>query len=135
MILVDTSAWVEYDRATGSPVDRRLRQLIADTDLVAVSEPITMEVVAGARNQAREDQLRRLMARFSLIRFDGAVHCDAAARLYRQCRREGVTPRGLIDCMIAAIAIDADVPVLTHDRDLAAIAGVTDLRLDGASLT
>ena len=32
VILVDTSAWVEFDRATVSAVDRRLRSLIADTD-------------------------------------------------------------------------------------------------------
>jgi hypothetical protein len=29
VILADTSAWVEYDRATGSPVDHRLTELIA----------------------------------------------------------------------------------------------------------
>jgi hypothetical protein len=32
MIRVDTSAWVEYDRATGSPVDTRLTELIATAD-------------------------------------------------------------------------------------------------------
>lgn len=30
MILADTSAWIEYDRATGSAVHRRMRQLIAE---------------------------------------------------------------------------------------------------------
>ncbi len=29
MILADTSAWVEYDRATGSQVDQRMTELIA----------------------------------------------------------------------------------------------------------
>ena len=29
VILVDTSAWVEYDRATGSPSDQRVQELIA----------------------------------------------------------------------------------------------------------
>ena len=40
MILVDTSAWVEFDRATGSPIDARLTELIATTDDVAVTEPV-----------------------------------------------------------------------------------------------
>ena len=42
MILADTSAWVEFDRATGSAVDRRLTQLIAGDSLVAVTEPVVM---------------------------------------------------------------------------------------------
>jgi hypothetical protein len=35
VILVDTSAWVEYDRATGSLVDVCLTALIGNTDEVA----------------------------------------------------------------------------------------------------
>jgi len=47
MILADTSAWVEYDRATGSAVHRRVVELIsADVDL-AVTEPVIMEVPAA----------------------------------------------------------------------------------------
>lgn len=134
MILVDTSAWVEFDRATGSAADLRLRDLIAETDDVAVTEPVTMEVLAGARDDRREDDLRRLLDRFHLLRFDAAVHGDGAVRIYRSCRRVGVTPRGLVDCMIAAVAMGAGVPVLAHDRDLAAISGVVDLGLDEHSL-
>jgi len=39
VILADTSAWVEYDRATGSPVDRRLTELISTDGPLAVTEP------------------------------------------------------------------------------------------------
>ena len=130
MILVDTSAWVEFDRATGSAVDRRLTALIADTDEVAVTEPIVMEVLAGARDDRRERDLRRLLDRFDLLRFDPVVHFDGAVRIYRSCRRAGVTPRGMIDCMIAAVAMTTGARVLTYDRDLAALATVVDLPLD-----
>lgn len=133
MILVDTSAWVEYDRATGSAVDRRLAELIAETDEVAVTEPVVMEVLAGARDERREHDLRRLLDRFTLLRFDPVTHFDGAVRIYRSCRRVGVTPRGLIDCMIAAVAIDRKAALLAQDRDLAALAGVVDLALDVAT--
>lgn len=134
MILVDTSAWVEYDRATGSPVDHRLTALIAESDEVAVTEPVVMEILAGARNDYRERDLRRLLDRFHLVRFDPVVHFDGAVRIYRTCRRAGVTPRGLIDCMIAAVASSTATAVLAHDRDLALIADVIDLALDSHSL-
>ena len=54
MILADTSAWVEYDRATGSPADNRLTELITDARLLRVTEPVVMEVLSGARDDARE---------------------------------------------------------------------------------
>jgi hypothetical protein len=40
MILADTSAWIEFDRATGSPVDVRLTELIRDNHELAVTEPV-----------------------------------------------------------------------------------------------
>ncbi len=134
MILVDTSAWVEYDRATGSPVDVRLTELIADTDEVAVTEPVMMEVLAGARDDRREQDLRRLLNRFHLVRFDPVIHICGAVRIYRSCQRAGVTPRGLVDCMIAAVASGTATPVLAHDRDFTRIADVIDLALDEHSL-
>ena len=54
MILADTSAWVEYDRATGSVVHRRVAELIAGDGLLSVTEPVIMEVLAGARSDQRE---------------------------------------------------------------------------------
>jgi hypothetical protein len=51
VILADTSAWVEYDRATGSGVDRRMTELIGDERSMLVTEPVAMEVVAGARTR------------------------------------------------------------------------------------
>lgn len=134
-ILVDTSAWVEYDRATGSAVDARLTDLIATDGPVAVTEPVLMEVLAGARDDEGERDLRRLLRRFTLLRFDAIIDFDGAVRVYRWCRRRGVTPRGLIDCMIASVAIRSGARLLAHDRDLAAIAEVMALRLDEASLT
>ncbi len=132
MILVDTSAWVEYDRATGSAVDRRLLELISSDDL-AVTEPVIMEVVAGARSDEREIDLRRMLLRFRLLRFDGAVDFDAAARIYRACRRVGVTPRGMIDCMIASVAYRHHATLLALDADLHRVADVVGIAMDKAA--
>ena len=134
MILADTSAWVEYDRATGSAVDLRLSALIAADGPVAVTEPIVMEVVAGARSEERETDLRRLLLRFKLLRFDAAADFDGAARIYRRCRAAGVTPRGMVDCMIAAVAWRSEATLLAHDADMDRVARVIGIETDPASL-
>ncbi|MEI6362366.1 MAG: PIN domain-containing protein [Actinomycetes bacterium] len=55
------------------------------------------------------------------------VHYEHAAGLYRHARWSGVTVRRLVDCLIAAVAIDHDVPVLHADRDFDALSRVSPL--------
>ncbi|MEJ7630323.1 MAG: PIN domain nuclease [Nocardioidaceae bacterium] len=135
MILADTSAWVEFDRASESGVDSRMTQLVADEADLAVTEPVVMELLAGARNDGRADSLRDLLGRFRLLRFDAASDFHAAALIYRRCRSAGVTPRGMVDCMIAAVAWRHHATLLTCDADLARVAGVIAIELDPASLS
>ncbi|HEX4344436.1 MAG TPA: PIN domain-containing protein [Solirubrobacteraceae bacterium] len=134
MILADTSAWIEYDRATGSAVDRRVEELITTGSALAITEPVMLEVLAGAKDDRREEQLRRLLLSHRLLAFDAVIDFDGAARIYRRCRAAGVTPRGMIDCMIAAVAWRAGAALLACDGDLARVAGVVGIAMDDASL-
>jgi len=121
VILADTSAWVEYDRATGSAVDQRLTALIATDGMLAVTEPVVMEVLAGARSGRQEAELRRLLLRFHLLRIDASADFAAATGIYRRCRSAGITPRGMIDCMIVAVAWRRGAAVLARDADLSRV--------------
>jgi predicted nucleic acid-binding protein len=133
VILADTSAWIEFDRATGSPVDARVAALIGDDGPLAVTEPVLMEVLAGARTDKVADDLRRLLLRSTLLNFDAAADFEGAARIYRRCREVGITPRGMIDCMIAAVAWRHSATLLCRDRDLSQIAEAVGIDLDEAS--
>lgn len=133
MILVDTSAWIEFDRNTCSRIDNRVAYLIASTDEIATTAPVIMEVAAGARSAERERELRRLLNRFSLLTFDSPTDFDAAVAVYRRCRSQGITPRGLIDCMIASVALRHGAALLCMDKDLVQVAGVLGIPLDEAS--
>jgi predicted nucleic acid-binding protein len=135
VILADTSAWVEFDRATGSRVDQRLTDLIRADGPLAVTEPVIMEVVAGARTDDREADLRRLLLRFTLLDFDSVADFDAAANIYRRCRRAGVTPRGMVDCMITSVALRHRATLLAADVDLSRVATIVGIDLDDASIS
>ncbi|SFE80977.1 type II toxin-antitoxin system VapC family toxin [Blastococcus tunisiensis] len=130
MILADTSAWVEFDRATGSPVDRRMTELIASDGPLAVTEPVLMEVLAGARDDRRADDLRRLLLRCHLLAIDPVADFDAAARVYRRCRRVGVTPRGLLDCLVVAVAWRRGATVIAQDADVDRICDVLGVSVE-----
>ena len=126
MILIDTSAWVEYLRGTGSKTARQVRGLLAGD--LATTEPVRMEVLAGARDEHHLIELRRLLARASLLRVESGDF-EHAAGLYRACRHHGETVRRLIDCLIAAVAIRHDVAIVHADTDFDVLARHTALRL------
>ncbi len=93
-----------------------------------------MEVLAGARDDRREADLRRLLGRFEMLSFDAVSDFDGAVRVYRRCRAAGVTPRGMLDCMIAAVAWRRGATLLSHDADMNRLAHVVNIQLDDASL-
>ena len=125
MILIDTSAWVEFLRDTGSDVCNRVDALL-DHD-IAVCDPVRMEVLAGARDEQHLIRLRGLLARASVVPV-GPTHYEEAAGLYRSCRQKGENVRKLMDCLVAAAAIRADVPVLHADADFEVLSRHTALR-------
>lgn len=130
MILADTSAWIEYDRSSGSPAHRALAELMGkDVHAVAATEPVLMEVLAGARTDADADRLRHMLTSLSWVACDPVADFEGAARVYRQCRGAGITPRSLADCLIATIALRVEAELLASDRDFEQIARVVPLRL------
>ena len=128
MILVDTSAWVEFLRGTGSAIHVRLRSLHELTAELFVTDVVTMELLAGVRTLAEQDRVEAVV--FGLPSLN--VEPDdfiRAADFFRTCRRGGETVRKLDDCLIAAVAIRNDVPVLHADRDFDVLARHTRLQV------
>ncbi len=126
MILVDTSAWVEFLRDTGSDVCIAVDRLL-DADL-AICDAVSMEVLAGARDERHLIQLRGLLARATMLPTTPDDY-ELAASMYRSCRTHGETVRKLIDCLIAAVAVRSGATVLHADVDFEALARHTELRL------
>jgi predicted nucleic acid-binding protein len=129
VILVDSSAWVEFLRATGSPAHLELRAALQDEVELASTDVVVMEILSGARDEADRDRLRRLLYGLEFLAVDGPADYERTAELYRLCRNEGETPRKLTDCLIAAVAIRNDAELLCEDADFLAIARHTPLRL------
>lgn len=127
-VLVDSSVWIAFLRDTGVPEVALLEQLI-DERRAATTDVVLLEVLAGTTDEERAARLRRFLAGAELLRQESPADAEQAAALYRACRRAGETPRSLNDCLIAAVALRHDVPVLHRDRDFTVLAQHTDLRL------
>ncbi len=133
MILVDSSAWIEYLRATGSEAHHAVKGLVNGGDSLATTEVVVMEILAGARDERHREQLSRLLAACELLALSGLGDYERAAEAWRACRRAGEAPRKLLDCLIAVVAIREDVPLLHCDADFDVIARHTELELAGVT--
>lgn len=127
MILVDTSAWVDWFRNSDQR-NARLRELVSSDQELATTDPIRFELLAGVRTRAQEQRVREALAacRNVPVRIE---EWESAAGVYLTCRRSGFTPRSTLDCLIAAVAIRVDLPVLAHDKDFDRFAELTPLEL------
>jgi predicted nucleic acid-binding protein len=123
MILVDTSVWIEM-LAGRRGYDMRQE----DLPLLATCAPVIQEIMQGLRPGAESETFRRAFLAIPVLGDPLALSTFlSAADIYRQGRRKGFTIRSSVDCLIAAIAIEHQVPVWHRDRDFSAIARFTAL--------
>ena len=129
MIVVDTSAWIEFLRGTPHPAGREVERLISGDEGLAVTEIVVMEVLAGARSAQHLTALRSSILAFPVLDLQGLLDFEEAALLYRACRAEGETVRSLTDCLIAVPAIRAGAAILHNDADFDVISRHADLKI------
>ena len=124
-MLVDSSYWIAYLRGDAAAIP--LRDLIESGADIRATEPVIMEVLAGARHEHDYAALHRFMVNQTLAPFDPASDFEGAARVYLTARAHGITPGGQVDCMIVAVASRRGMPLLTVDalqRRVADLIGV-----------
>jgi predicted nucleic acid-binding protein len=128
VFLIDTSAWVDHLRGADTAAARELRDLIRDhASELSTTEPIIMELLAGAPEDRALRRLEDLTNRLVLLAVDPRVDYHDAAALFRATRRTGRTVRKLVDCLIAAVAIRSGAVLVHKDADFDSIAGATPL--------
>ena len=98
-------------------------------DPIATPASVVMELLAGCRAEPEAQRLLKLLSRFEVLVPDSLGHFQHAALISRTCRRVGCTIRSIVDCMVAATAIDEGRPLLARNRDFEVIARHTELEL------
>jgi len=116
MVIIDTSAWIEYFR-NGEPTVVEKVDHYLDQDLVGIGDLIYCEVMQGIRSsrQRREiSSLLRSLPSFEMVGFDIA---EKSAANYRLLRSRGVSVRKTIDVLIGTFCVERGHKILHYDRD------------------
>ena len=79
----------------------------------------------GVSSRAKFEQLAEYLGSQTFYHpVDPVESYREAAHIYFRCRREGVTIRSAIDCLIARVAIEHGLILLHDDRDFEKMAEV-----------
>ena len=116
MVIVDTSAWIEY-LGDGVPAVVNKVDLCLDQDLVGIGDLIYCEVMQGIRSPRERREVSGLL--LSLPQFDmvGFTMAEKSASNYRLLRSKGVTVRKTIDVLIGTFCAEHGLQIIHHDSD------------------
>jgi predicted nucleic acid-binding protein len=116
VILVDSSVWIDFFRATDTPETARLDRLLGDQP-VAIGDLMLVEVLQGFASDHDFQRTKKMMESLQVVELCGRDLAVRAARNYRVLRSRGITVRKTIDTIIATRCIADDIPLLFSDRD------------------
>lgn len=128
MIVVDTSVWIDYFRAAETWQVERLDRLLSEDEAIGLTDIVFTEILQGIRDERSVERVERRLLAHDVLCLDPLDDHRRAARLHRVCRRRGVTIRRTLDCLIAAVCIREQVPLLHADADFERLAAHTELR-------
>lgn len=118
MYLIDTSVWINYFRQKNTPATRYFINLLDEEIPFGITGIIYQEILQGAASNSDFNHLSEYLGtqRFYHPK-DNLRSYQSAAKLYFDCRRQGITIRSTIDCIIAQIAIENNLILIHDDAD------------------
>ena len=116
MILIDTSVWIDYFNGVDTPQAERLDAMLS-TEIIAAGDLIVAELLQGFRSNKDFQTAKTLLANLEQVQLCNADIAVKAAHNYRYLRKQGMTIRKTIDCIIATFCIENEMVLLHSDRD------------------
>jgi predicted nucleic acid-binding protein len=116
MILVDTSVWIDFLEGGNHWTKERLKNKISNRETIVYLDLILLEIIQGVRE--RKDR-ERIEERFNTMVCLNLKRSSVmlAAEIFQELQRKGIRIRSVIDCLIAATAIETGATILHKDRD------------------
>ena len=128
MILVDTTVWIDFFRGNSGVHVKVLENLIKNDEEICVCGLILAEVLQGIKLDQDFFRTKNFFEALIYLPMSKDTFFQSS-RLYRSLRKKGATIRKPIDCMIAAVAIEYNLPLLHNDRDFLWIARHSKLEI------
>ncbi|MDE2421630.1 MAG: PIN domain nuclease [Gammaproteobacteria bacterium] len=116
MIIVDSSVWIDFFNGQASPAALKLKDLLG-VQVIATGDLMLAEVLQGFREDRAFEQAKVIFATVPILDVGGQHVAIRAAENFRVLRKQGITVRKTIDCLIATYCIEHGHSLLFSDRD------------------
>ena len=116
MVIVDTSAWIEYFRG-GLPSVANKVDLCLDQDLVGIGDLVYCEVMQGIRSPRERREVSGLLLSLPQFNMVGFSMAEKSAANYRLLRSKGLTVRKTVDVLIGTFCAEHGLRLVHHDSD------------------
>lgn len=113
LVLIDTSAWIEYLRKTSHPVTKEIESALL-LNVAATCQLVLAELIQGARSE-KETELIIDLALVVKILNESEFTWQQTGFLANKLRKQGKTI-SLIDCYLAVLAKESKAVILTLDK-------------------
>jgi predicted nucleic acid-binding protein len=123
MLLIDTSVWISVFRDRTGQVRQQLEALIDDRE-VLLTRFTQLELLQGSLNEKEWTLLSSYLETQHYVEL-ASESWQAAARIYYDLRRQGLTVRSPID---AQAALERNLLLIHNNRDFETIAQVRSLQ-------
>ena len=126
MVLIDTSVWIVLFRDKTGNEKQKLSSFVRNQDVV-LTRFNQLELLQGCKDEHEWSLLNEYLQSQEYLETKESTWAGAA-RIYFELRRAGKTVRSPIDCCIAQLSLENDVPLLHRDSDFEIIASIRPLR-------
>jgi predicted nucleic acid-binding protein len=116
MWIVDSTVWIDYFGGAVTPQADRLHTALGRR-AIGLGDIILCEVLQGYRSQRDFEAARQALLQFPIYTIGGRDIALKSAENYRSLRRQGITVRKTVDCLIATFVIENGFSLLHSDRD------------------
>ena len=115
MWIVDSSVWIDYFGGQITPQSDLLHAALGK-QAIGLGDIILCEVLQGYRRQRDFEAARQALLQFPIYTIGGTEIALKSVENYRALRRQGITVRKTVDCLIATFVIENGFSLLHNDR-------------------
>jgi predicted nucleic acid-binding protein len=115
-VLVDSTVFIDFIGGRETAQVAQLEKCFQAGDEVCYCGFVLTEVLQGIREAKQLVAVKRQFESLTYLEDDRSTF-ELGATIYRELRRDGITIRNSIDCLIAATVIQHGAHFLEHDRD------------------
>ena len=114
MIVIDTSAWIEYFNDTGHEVVNDIEYAL-DNELICLGDLIYCEVLQGIKQKREVNKVKNVFNTLHKEIIGGFEICEKASENYKYLRSLGVTMRKTIDEIIGTFCLENGYEIIHND--------------------